>query len=129
MEQKEESEAEDSEIDDCHIRYEKFCIFIGVAIDIIIYATYRLLLQMKKSVETLKKYDDINDYNMDGLDVSHLSVQKIIQSPLKLSLSQIFQGQMNDFLDSDEIKRKYYQQLGRDFHYSPNYEANSNIGN
>jgi hypothetical protein len=108
MEEKEpDSDVEDPEIDD-----QRIC----------------MLRQLKRSVETLKKYNELHETEMDELNVSHVSIQRVIQSPLKLSLSQIFHGHENDFLDAEQIKRKFYNQLGRDFHYNPNYETNTNVG-
>jgi len=102
MEEKENSEEENSEIDDQQTV---------------------MLMQMKNWLGTLKKYEEMHEYNINQLDVSHVCVQKAIQSPLKLSLSQIFQGHMNDFLDDQEIKMKYYKQLERDFNMSPSYNT------
>ena len=56
-----------------------------------------------------------------------MSIQRVIQSPLRLSLSQIFQGYENDELDDEQIKKKFFKRLGRDFHYHPDYANNSNV--
>ena len=58
-----------------------------------------------------------------------MSIQRVIQSPLRLSLSQIFQEIENDFLNDDQIKKKFYKRLGRDFHYHPDYSNNVNVIN
>ena len=64
---------------------------------------------------------------MKDIDISHSSIMKVIESPLKFSLSQIFQGFEDDFLDNESIKRKFYKRLQRDFHFHPNYENNTNV--
>ncbi|CAI2381744.1 unnamed protein product [Moneuplotes crassus] len=113
LEKDEDSEYEDSETDD---------------------QKTRMLRQLKRSVDVMHKFrcaklstDRKEQADASESGVSTMSVRRIIQSPLKLSLSQIFQGYENEELTNDEIKRKFYKRLGRDIHFQPNYEHNINI--
>ena len=101
--EKEQSEYSDSEIDDEHIKY---------------------LRQLKHAQDTIAKYNELHEKWDNELDITHVSIQKMIESPLKISLSQLFQNFEDDFLNDQQTKHKYFKRLGREFHYHPNLEQN-----
>jgi hypothetical protein len=100
-----DSDYEDSEIDDPHIDK---------------------LRQIKRSVDVLWKYNKLHDYNFFDEGISQVNLFKVIRSPLKLSLNQIFAGYENDFIDNDQIKKKFLRSFGRDFKSPSNKSQSSN---